>query len=218
MKKIYIVGAGGFGREVYDWAKETFSEKKYTIVGFLDDNLKALDPFISAENIKTSMSMPPIVGKIIDYQYHKDDWLICAIANPKIKKEICINLINKGGKFLKLIHPSAKLGNNTKIGDGSIICPNVIITNNVNLKGFVSINISTTIGHDVQVGEWTTVSAQCDLTGCVKVGSEVLIGSGARIIPGKIVGDCAIIGAGAVVIRKIPNNQTVFGNPARPLI
>ena len=46
MKKIYIVGAGGFGREVYDWAKETFSEKKYTIVGFLDDNLK-LDYFLN---------------------------------------------------------------------------------------------------------------------------------------------------------------------------
>jgi len=42
---IIIVGAGGFGREVYLWTKDSFPKGKYYIKGFLDDDKRALDKF-----------------------------------------------------------------------------------------------------------------------------------------------------------------------------
>ena len=131
MKHIYIVGAGGFGREVFDWMMETFDFiKEYSFAGFLDDNLQALDGFsIEAK----------VAGKISDYQASENDYLICAIGSPEVKKEVCQSLISKGGKFISLIHPSAKLGRGSSIGKGSVICPNVVITCDVELGDFVMV-------------------------------------------------------------------------------
>ena len=51
----------------------------------------------------------------------------------------------------------------------------------------------------------------------VRIGSNVWIGGGAIILPGIVIGDDAIIGAGSVVTRDVPAGATVAGNPARPL-
>ncbi len=50
----------------------------------------------------------------------------------------------------------------------------------------------------------------------VRIGRNVWIGSGALVLPGVVVGDDAIIGAGSVVTRDVPAGVTVVGNPARP--
>jgi serine acetyltransferase len=79
------------------------------------------------------------------------------------------------------------------------------------------VNLNCTIGHDARLGPWTSLSAQCDITGHVRVADRVFLGSRASIIPGKTVGSRSIIGAGAVVVTDVPAGVTVVGIPARIL-
>ena len=51
----------------------------------------------------------------------------------------------------------------------------------------------------------------------VRIGANVWIGGGAIILPGVTIGDDAIIGAGSVVTRDVPDGATVAGNPARKI-
>jgi len=76
---------------------------------------------------------------------------------------------------------------------------------------------NSTIGHDAIIGDWTTLCAQCDVTGKVNIGNEVFLGSRVSIIPSIKVGSRSILGAGAVVISNVPEAVTMVGNPARIL-
>ncbi|MCX6889709.1 MAG: transferase, partial [Verrucomicrobia bacterium] len=71
--------------------------------------------------------------------------------------------------------------------------------------------------HDASLGPWTSLSAQCDITGHVRVADRVFMGSRASIIPSKSVGSRSIVGAGAVVVTDVPPDVTVVGIPARIL-
>ena len=208
MKSLYIVGAGGFGREVYDWIRDALDfQNEYRFTGFLDDNQEALKDF----------DLEASVRPLKEYRYREGDCLICGIGNPQLKYKICQPLVEAGAEFLTVIHPSAKVGSRSEIGMGSVICPQVVITCDVRIGAFVLINLTSTVGHDARIGDWSTISAHCDITGSVQLGTSVFLGSGARVIPEKRVGDSATLGAGAVVIRDVSSGCSVFGNPARTI-
>jgi sugar O-acyltransferase (sialic acid O-acetyltransferase NeuD family) len=207
MKKLIIVGAGGFGREVYNWAlADADCEEEWEIAGFLDDNLAALDNFDYPAKI---------IGTIADHKPSVDELFICAIGSPAIKRAVCESLLERSAEFVSLIHPYAVVGLNVNIGKGVVLCPNAVITCDVSIGDFVVVNCHSSIGHDVRVGDWTTLSGHCDVTGQVELGEMVFLGSGARILPLKKVGDRATVGAGSVVIRHVPAGTKVFGNPAK---
>lgn len=210
MKNILIVGAGGFGREVYNWindSKENYPD--WNMIGFLNDELLALEGF----NYDIS-----IVSTIIDYQPKEDEYLIMAIGSPKDKNKLVDFLENKGAKFETFIHRTAIVGKNVKLGKGSILCPNSIITCDAVIGKFVTINCFSGTGHDVKVGDYSTLSGHVDITGFAKVGKRVSIGSHACILPKVSVGDDAVVGAGSVVIRNVKEGNTVFGNPAKSIM
>ena len=207
MRDLYIVGAGGFGREVYAWLQDLPEcDVDWRLRGFLDDNPGALNGF----NYQSQ-----VVASVSDFQPKSNDLLVCAIAARAHKRSICEQLKERGGQILTLVHPTAIVGPNVTLGEGAVICPRVSITCDVEIGAMVMLNLHCTVGHDVRIGAWSTISAQCDLTGFVQVGEDVFFGSGARVIPGKRVGDRAVVGAGSVVIRHVRAGQKVFGNPAR---
>ena len=207
MKQLYIVGAGGFGREVYNWLQALpEAARDWEITGFLDDNSAVLDGFDYA---------PGVVGSAAKWTPEENQVFVCGIGRLDVKKSVCAGLIEKGATFLTLIHPTALIGRGVKLGQGVVICPRVTLTCDIQVGEMAMINCHTTVGHDVEIGAWSTISANCDLTGCSRVGEGVFIGSGARVIPGKRVGDGANVGAGSVVIRSVDPGDRVFGNPAR---
>ena len=208
MYNVVIVGAGGFGREVYLWTKDSFPNDQYKIKGFLDDNPKILDNY--------NMDIG-IIGDLDGYEIEKQDRFVFAIGDIDVKKRLVTRLKKKGAKFLTLIHPTAIVANTAKIGQGVIICPFVIVTDHAQLGDFVMMNIYSSCGHDVKVGSYCILSPYATLNGFVILEDEVFLGTHSTIIPYKKVGYKSKISANSVVMRGVPPNKIVFGVPGKPI-
>lgn len=208
MKRVVIVGAGGFGREVYSWARHhPDCGRAWEILGFLDDDPNVLEGFEYEV---------PILGPVANHQPDAEELFLCAIGTPDIKRAVCQQLLDRGAVFLTLVHPSVVLGENIQLGQGVVLCPGVVLTCDIQVGDFAMINCLSSAGHDVRIGNWATISGHCDMTGFTEFGDSAFMGSGARILPGKKVGPRALVGAGSVVLGNVPADSKVFGNPARP--
>ncbi|TNE49457.1 MAG: acetyltransferase [Deltaproteobacteria bacterium] len=210
MKSLYIVGAGGLGREVLSWALDIQrrSQPDWRLAGFLDQNKDAL----------TDFSLPVgVVGDPGSFVPSPNDVLVCAVGDPTVKLKLCDDLEERGARFVSLVHPTVVMGMNCTVGEGSILCPNVVLTTNVSVGKHVLVNVSATLGHDVTVGEGCTINSHCDITGHAVLERGVFLGSRASILPKARVGEFAKVGAGSVVLKKVVPHTTVFGIPARKI-
>ncbi len=208
MKSLYIVGAGGLGREVLSWALDIqrHSQPDWRLVGFLDQNKDAL----------TDFSLPvDVVGDPGSFVPSPDDVLVCAVGDPTVKLKLCHELEERGARFVSLVHPTVVMGMNCTVREGSILCPNVVLTTNVSVGKHVLVNVSATLGHDVRVGEGSTINSHSDITGHAILERGVFLGSRASILPKAQVGEFAKVGAGSVVLKRVAPHTTVFGIPAR---
>lgn len=209
MNRLLIVGASGFGREVLCWLSDMPEEKRdWEIAGFLDTNPLALKGYACSY---------PILGDPLNFDLQEDDRLVCAIGDPKTKLRLCGELKKRGGKFFTLIHKTAVIGRHCKIGEGCVVCPGAVITTDVNIGNFVTVNVHATVGHDSVIGDGSTLSGHADVTGFTKLGKGVFLGSHASIIPNVQVGDFAVVGAGSMVVRKVKPDTTVMGVPAKQI-
>ena len=205
-KRIYIIGAGDFGREMESWLENIPNFKnEYEIIGFLDNDSKSL------VNKPTDYK---ILGSVEEVDFKKNDYVVIAISSSKVRKRIAESLTNKVN-FFTYIAPNVTIGKFTKIGKGSIICSNCFISTNTTIGDFVIANAGSNIGHDCIIESYCSLMANVDIGGSVILGEGVFIGTKAMIIPKKRIFRGIIIGAGTIVIRNLNKVGTYFGNPAK---
>ncbi len=209
LKDIAIVGGGGLGKETAVLIHQINQEElTWNVVGFYDD----------AMSVGQKVAGHLVLGKVdelnrIDYALH----VVVAIGDPVIKKQVVQLLSNLRLHFPMLLHPSAIVGLNVKVGEGSMITAGCRLTVDIEIGKHVLLNLNTTIGHDVAVGNFSSVMPGVHLSGSVKIGESVLIGTGASILQHVHIGDHAIVGAGAVVNKSVRESITVAGVPARSI-
>ena len=206
MKNLYIIGAGDLGRELESWIDMVPSSKKnFKLIGYLDKDPYALKGFPS--NYK-------ILGNEDTFNFKENDVAIIAIQDTKLKNNI-YNKLKKKINLFSFISPNAIIGKYVKINEGSIICPNVILTTNIIIGKCVLVNIGSQVGHDSQLGDFSTLAANVDIAGNCNIGKNVFIGSNAVIAPFKKIHDNVKVGLGSVVINDLKIEGTYFGNPAK---
>lgn len=211
MKELIIFGASGFGREVA-WAVERMNAviPTWNLLGFMDD-----DDSIQGSEINGYK----VLGKTGDIKEYPDAYFVCAVGASRVREKIINNMksINPAVKFGMVIDPSVEMSDLVTIGEGSIICAHTIITVNISIGNHVIINLDCTIGHDAILQDFVTLYPSVNVSGNTNIGHAVELGTGMQIIQGKTVGDYSIVGAGAVVVKDIPEKCTAVGSPAKPI-
>lgn len=209
MVKIAIVGSGGFAREILTLIDDINQRQlTYEIVGFVDsDTLKLIHGY-------------PVIG---DDEYINNTQeaisVVLAVGEPHLKRKIRNKYTNPLVKFPTLIHPSVLMGNkdSINIGEGCIICAGCILTTDIVIKDFVTLNLMCTVGHDTKIDNYCSFMPSVNISGEVNVNEGVYVGTGAKIINQLEIGNNTIVGAGAVVAKSLPADCTAVGVPAKPI-
>lgn len=212
MKDIAIFGAGGFGREVHMLINQINSiSNEWNFIGYYDDDTNKIGKTINGYKV---------LGGIDELNSHKEElFVIFAIAEPRIKKIVVEKVTNRLIKYPILIHPNVILGDYQflEIGEGTIICANVVITVNIKIGKHVILNLACTVGHDTTIGDYCSFMPTINISGEVIIEDCVYVGTGAKIINQLKIGSNTIVGAGAVVAKDLPSFCTAVGVPAKPI-
>lgn len=208
MKKILIVGAGGFGRELLWWIKDINKvNPTWEIVGFLDDDLHALDGYECDYEV---------VGTIKDWEPREDEEFALALGSPALKRKIVATLKAKGARFATIVHPTAMLSEFAQCGEGFIMFPYSKLSANSTVGDFVTL-LSSPIGHDTIIGDYSVISGNCSVVRNVVIGQDVFLAAGVCIAQDLYIGDGAYLGLGCVVLKDVKPGDMMFGNPARAI-
>ncbi len=202
---ILIIGAGGFGRNIASLARSDLAHGvAWNVRGFLDNRTGLLTP-----------PDLPILGDPLTYEIAPGDIFLCALGDPAAKRHYTEALRTKDADFIRL-QPEAQVGERTHISRGCIFERKVLIGPDVHVGEFVTILSTTIVGYDVRIGDYSQIGSFVFIGGGAFIEDDVVIHPHATILPKVRVGKGAVVGAGSVVIRDVPPNTTVMGNPAKP--
>lgn len=207
-KKLIIVGAGGLGRIVHDvLSRDSEVTHEYTLAGFLDTRADLSLP----GDLRSS-----VLGSPLSYQPRADDVFIPAVGDPKWRQKLLAPLIQQGAVFYSYTR-QASIAARARIGRGVFLTPGVVVSTDCVIGDYSYIDTYVILGHDVQVGSNCMVGAMSFLAGGVCVEDGVAIHPRSTIAKGLVVGQGSTIGIGSVVVKDVPAQVTVFGNPARTI-
>lgn len=206
VRRVLIVGAGGFGREVLQWARDAWPQDRDRITGFLSADEDILDGF----DCDTT-----VVGTPEAFSPSPGDKLLLAIGVPYARRQVAETLMGRGADFLTLVHPTAVVAESASIGEGSILCPYSIASDCCRVGRFVIMNYHTSLGHDASAGDFSVLSPYATLGGNAHIADDVFLGLHASIGPGKTVGSRSKVSANSCVLTSAPCDSIVFGVPGR---
>lgn len=201
MRRIIIVGAGGFGRELYFWMKQSVRDDG-NIAGFLSN---------SAADLAAYPHLPPYLGTVDDYELQGQDEFVIAIGDIEARKRLTATLKKKKAKFYTFIHPTSVITETAKLGEGCIIGPLCVVSNEAVVGDQVVLNTQCVIGHDSKIGAYSVLSPMAGIMGGVELSDEVFMGANALVAPRLKVGRGAKISAGVSIFRDVAEYTLMLG-------
>lgn len=205
-QRIVIVGAGGFGREVLQWARDAWPDDSHRIRGFLSADPRMLDGRGCDLGILSSPD---------DYCPALGEKLLLGIGVPYARRKVAEQLIARGAEFLTLVHPAAIVAASAVIGEGSILCPYAVASDSCRVGRFVAMNYHTSLGHDAVAGDYAVLSPYSTLGGNARIEHDAFLGLHASVGPGKTVGARSKVSANSCVLTSAPCDSLVFGVPGK---
>lgn len=200
----WVVGAGGFGREVAAWYEAACPDSR--VAGYLDDD---------AARHGTTLAGLPVVGDLTMLGAPGSVNVLVAIGSPAIRRQVDVRLRALGHTPMTLVHPEASVGPRCTLADGVIVGPGAVLTVDVTVGRCAIVYYGSLVGHETVIGDHAFVAPGVSIAGNVTIGDGADIGIGASVIQGVTIGEGAIIGGGACVIRDVPARTVAVGVPAQ---
>ncbi|HEX2699129.1 MAG TPA: acetyltransferase [Acidimicrobiales bacterium] len=194
---LYVVGAGGAGRETLDVALASGAGA----AGFLDDRLAG----------STVRGLPVLAPS----EAPAGAAFVIGIADPAARRRLAGLLVAQGLEVATVVHPRAVIGPDTTVGPGCVVMAGAHVSSSVRLGAHVHVQYNATVGHDAVLSDFVTVYPGANVAGTVRLDEDVTVGSNAVILQNLGVGRGTFVGAGAVVTRDVGERLVVVGVPAR---
>jgi len=187
LKKLLLVGAGGFGRVVLEHARNDYD------CAFVDDGYEK-----GAEicGIK-------VVGKLDDLVnlYPEYNLISVTIGNNALRGKVYSRAIQIGYDFPNIIGQNVYISPYASIGTGCVLLNNVTIQNGSKVGSGIILNPGVEIHHDSEVGDYSLIYTNSVIRTYARIGKRVKIGSNVSISNEAIVEDDSIIEDGAVITK-----------------
>jgi sugar O-acyltransferase (sialic acid O-acetyltransferase NeuD family) len=212
--EIAVYGAGGFGRELA-WLVQLCGEagRPIHLACLIDD---------APELAGRELNGVPVLGFESARRRFPGAAVVSGIGIPRFREAAMARAEAAGARFETIVHPRVEISPWVELGEGTVVCAGNVLTTNIVLGKHVQIHPGCTVMHDALVGDFTTLAPGVRVSGFVRIGRAVFVGAGAVIANGTrenpmVVGDGAVIGAAACVIKPVPAGATVAGVPAKVL-
>ena len=193
ISEINIIGTGGHSKVVSDVAQRN----DYKKINYFDNDAKKWD----------------VILNIYPLDDLKEGKSIVAIGSNSLRKSI----VNEKShlQWKSLIHPTAIIGTNVSIGEGTVVMAGAIIQHSTIIGKHCIINTGACIDHDCNIENYVHIAPNASIAGNVTIKEGSFIGIGSAIINNITIEQWCIIGAGSVLINDLKSNVTVVGNPAK---
>lgn len=196
---LVIIGGGGHAKVVI----ETALAAGYCIKKILDDD----DQVIGSSLLGVRVEGP------IKHVLQEGDHAVIAIGNNTDRRNIYNK--NKNINWCTVVHPSAVISPTAQIGIGVVAFANVVLNADSVVGDHSILNTACSIDHDCRVGAFSHIAPRVAVAGGVNIGENCFLGVGSAVLPNISIGKNSVIGGGGVVIRSVPENVVVVGNPTR---
>ena len=182
---------------------------EYELVALFDNNI----------NVKSPFSTVPFYHDKNHLENFKKCGFAVAIGGSRGVDRVNISneLESLGFYPVTLVHQTAYVANDSKIGKGVQVLPMSKICPRTKIGDYSIINTGASVDHESKLGQGVHLGPNSVLCGCVHVGDYSFIGANATILPRITIGNNVIVGAGAVVTKDICDDHVVVGAPAKPL-
>ncbi len=147
-------------------------------------------------------------------KFDADTHVIVAIGDNAKREAVTLDLLRRGAILATVIHPRAFVSPSATVGSGVFVGPLAVVHSAAKLSDGVIVNSGAIVEHHCIIESFAHIAPGAALAGRVRVGHRTLLGIGATVRPGITIGSDAIIGAGAAVVRDVPDRVTQTGIPA----
>jgi len=203
MRDLFIVGAGGFGREAI-WTVERINslsqQPQWRIIGYADDNPK----WKNGDNFEGY----PILGTVADASRDNPGASVfIAVSNNAKRADLYKRL--RGHDFPAIIDPKAQISPTTDFQEGVFVAAGAVIQVGSELGKFVIVGANSIVGHDAVLGDFINMGPGTAIASGVKVGDSVSFFANSSTMPWISIGEGSTIGCGVGVKSDLPPNSQV---------